>query len=58
MVHKFITSGTIEEKIDMMIEEKSKLSGDIIASSGESWITELDNKQLMELFTLVQAGEK
>ncbi|PKM81776.1 MAG: ATP-dependent helicase, partial [Firmicutes bacterium HGW-Firmicutes-13] len=58
MVHKFITSGTIEEKIDMMIEEKSKLAGDIIASSGESWITELDNKQLMELFTLVQAGEK
>jgi len=58
MVHKFITSGTIEEKIDMMIEEKSKLAGDIIAASGESWITELDNKKLMELFTLVQAGEK
>jgi SNF2 family DNA or RNA helicase len=58
MVHKFITSGTIEEKIDMMIEEKSKLSSDILASSGENWITELDNKKLMELFTLVQAGEK
>jgi len=53
MVHKFITSGTIEEKIDMMLEEKSKLAGDIIASSGENWITELDNKQLLELFTLV-----
>jgi non-specific serine/threonine protein kinase len=58
MVHKFITSGTIEEKIDMMIEEKSKLADDIIASSGEGWITELNNKQLMELFTLVSAGEK
>ena len=58
MVHKFITSGTIEEKIDMMIEEKSKLASDIIAASGENWITEMDNKQLMELFTLVQAGEK
>jgi SNF2 family DNA or RNA helicase len=58
MVYKFITSGTIEEKIDMMIEEKSKLAGDIIASSGENWITEFDNKQLMELFTLTQAGEK
>ncbi|MBS4031494.1 MAG: DEAD/DEAH box helicase [Clostridiales bacterium] len=57
MVHKMITSGTIEEKVDMMIEEKSKLADDIIASSGEGWITEFDNKQLMELFTLVQAGE-
>jgi superfamily II DNA or RNA helicase len=58
MVHKMITSGTIEEKIDKMIEDKSKLADDIIASSGESWITELDNNELMELFTLVQAGEK
>lgn len=53
MVHKFITSGTIEEKIDLMIEEKQKLAGDIIgSSSGENWITELDNKELMELFRL------
>lgn len=35
-----------------MIEEKQKLSRDIIASSGESWITELDNNELMELFML------
>lgn len=56
MVHKFITAGTIEEKIDLMIEEKQKLAGDIIGSSGESWITELDNKELMELFKL--GGEK
>lgn len=52
MVHKFITTGTIEEKIDAMIEEKQKLSGDIIAASGESWITEMDNNQLMKLFAL------
>ena len=57
MVHKFITSGTIEEKIDHMIEEKSKLATDILAASGESWITELDNKQLMELFTLAVGGD-
>ncbi|OOM69427.1 DEAD/DEAH box helicase [Clostridium sp. BL-8] len=56
MVHKFVTKGTIEEKIDLMIEEKQKLAGDIIASSGESWITELDNKELMELFKL--GGDK
>ena len=52
VVHKFITKGTIEEKIDMMLEEKSKLSQDIIQSSGESLMTELDNRELMELFTL------
>ncbi|MDR1688367.1 MAG: DEAD/DEAH box helicase [Clostridiales bacterium] len=52
MVHKFITSGTIEEKIDAMIEEKQKLSGDIIAASGENWITEMNNADLMKLFKL------
>ena len=52
MVHKFITAGTIEEKIDAMIEEKQKLSGDIIAASGENWITEMNNDELMRLFAL------
>jgi len=53
MVHKFVTKGTIEEKIEMMIEEKQRLSQDIIASSGENWITELSNDDLMNLFTLM-----
>jgi non-specific serine/threonine protein kinase len=52
LVHKFITSGTIEEKIDLMISEKTKLSDDLIASSGESWVTEMGNKELLELFSL------
>jgi non-specific serine/threonine protein kinase len=52
IVHKFITKGTIEEKIDLMIEDKTKLLQDIIPDSQESWITEMDNKQLMDLFAL------
>ncbi|WP_243156390.1 DEAD/DEAH box helicase [Clostridium sp. C8-1-8] len=52
MVHKFITTGSIEEKIDQMLEEKQKLAGDIIGATGENWITELDNRELMELFKL------
>lgn len=52
VVHKFITKGTIEEKIDAMLEEKSKLSQDIIQSSGEALITEMENRELMELFAL------
>ena len=52
MVHKFITAGTIEEKIDAMIEEKQILAGDIVQSSGENWITEMSNNDLMKLFAL------
>jgi len=52
LVHKFITAGTIEEKIDKMLEDKLKLSGDLIASSGETWITEMSDKALMNLFKL------
>ncbi|MHC1737913.1 MAG: DEAD/DEAH box helicase [Ignavibacteriaceae bacterium] len=52
VVHKFITKGTIEEKIDIMIEQKSKLTNEIIPTAQENWITELDNNQLYELFKL------
>lgn len=52
MVHKFVTKGTIEEKIDAIIEEKQKLSGDILSAVGEQWITEYDNETLMKIFAL------
>jgi non-specific serine/threonine protein kinase len=52
VVHKFITSGTIEEKIDQMIEDKSSLARNIIPEKQEAWITEMDNQQLMNLFQL------
>jgi non-specific serine/threonine protein kinase len=52
VVHKFITEGTIEEKIDDMLEAKARLSEDVIAAGGESWITELENDQLLDLFRL------
>jgi hypothetical protein len=52
VVHKFITQGTIEEKIDVMLEEKARMSGEVMTSGGEGWITELANDQLMALFSL------
>jgi non-specific serine/threonine protein kinase len=52
LVHKFITKGTVEEKIDQMIEGKLKLSADVIQAGSEAWITELGNKELMEIFSL------
>jgi non-specific serine/threonine protein kinase len=52
-VYKFVTTGTVEEKIDIVIEGKQKLAGEVIgASSGESWITEMTNKELFDLFRL------
>ncbi|MCP4760236.1 MAG: DEAD/DEAH box helicase, partial [archaeon] len=52
MVYKMISTGTIEEKIDKMIEQKKELADKIIASSNEDWITDLNNDDLRELFRL------
>jgi SNF2 family DNA or RNA helicase len=51
LVHKFITSGSVEEKIDRMIEEKSKLAADIVGS-GEEWLGGFDVGQLRDLVAL------
>ena len=53
MVHKFVTTGTVEEKIDTIIESKLKLTNDVIAeTTGENWVTEMSDKELMNLFRL------
>ncbi|MCP9928294.1 DEAD/DEAH box helicase [Cyanobium sp. CH-040] len=51
MVHKFITSGSVEERIDRMIREKSKLAEEIVGS-GEDWLGGLDVGQLRDLVAL------
>jgi SNF2 family DNA or RNA helicase len=50
-VHKFLCVGTLEEKIDEMIERKQEVASSIVGT-GESWLTELSNDQLKELFAL------
>ena len=50
-VHKFVTLGTIEERIDVMIEDKKKMASAIVGSD-ESWLTELDNETFKELISL------
>jgi SNF2 family DNA or RNA helicase len=50
-VHKFIASGTLEEKIDAMIESKKALA-DAIVGADEGWLTELDTAALRDLVTL------
>ncbi len=50
-VHKFICAGTLEERIDEMIEQKTELAQKIIGS-GEAWLTELSTSQLHEILKL------
>ncbi|MEG1494420.1 MAG: DEAD/DEAH box helicase [Gordonibacter sp.] len=55
MVYKLMADDTIEGRIAQIIADKSKLADDVIgggASSGESWITKLDNDELMNLIRL------
>ena len=51
-VYKFVSTGTIEEKIDEIIEGKSTLRNKIVAASDESWITSLSGSDLKEVFSL------
>ena len=50
-VHKFLCVGTLEEKIDEMIEKKKGIAEEVVGTS-EAWLTALSTSQLRELMTL------
>ncbi|HKB46337.1 MAG TPA: hypothetical protein VKC57_01475, partial [Ktedonobacterales bacterium] len=50
-VRKLICSGTLEERIDAMIEQKRGLAEHVIGA-GEGWLTEMSTTELRELFSL------
>jgi SNF2 family DNA or RNA helicase len=50
-VRKLTCVGTLEERIDRMIEDKKELAQRIVGT-GEAWLTELDTAQLRELVAL------
>jgi SNF2 family DNA or RNA helicase len=50
-VHKFVCQGTLEDKIDEMIERKKEIAANVVGA-GEGWLTELTNAELKELFAL------
>ncbi len=52
LVHKFVTIGTIEERIDRMIAEKQKMADEILSSGGEMNLTELSDEQLLDIVSL------
>ncbi|OPX88263.1 MAG: ATP-dependent helicase HepA [Pelotomaculum sp. PtaB.Bin104] len=51
LVHKFISLGTMEERIDEMIERKTGLN-ELIVGGGETWITEIPTSELRDIFAL------
>ncbi len=52
LVHKFVTSGTVEERIDALISEKQKMADEILDSDGETNLTELPDDEILRLVSL------
>lgn len=50
-VHKFLCVGTLEERIDEMIERKKEVAEKVVGT-GEGWLTELSTAELKDLFAL------
>ncbi|CAM3974042.1 DEAD/DEAH box helicase [Smaragdicoccus niigatensis] len=50
-VRKLVCVGTVEERIDAMLESKKELA-DLVVGTGEGWVTELGNEELRELLRL------
>ncbi len=52
LVHKFVCRGTVEDRIDQMIEQKKLLAGDFLGSGGEMLLTEMKDEDLLKLMAL------
>jgi non-specific serine/threonine protein kinase len=52
LVHKFVCRGTVEEKIDELIESKRQLSQDVLEGGAEMLLTEMKDDELLELVKL------
>jgi non-specific serine/threonine protein kinase len=52
LVHKFVCRGTVEEKIDALIEAKAGLARDLLDEGGERVLTEMSDEELMSIVAL------
>jgi SNF2 family DNA or RNA helicase len=52
LVHKFVCRGTIEERIDQVIEDKKSLSTELLEGGGEKLLTEMSNDELLRFVAL------
>jgi SNF2 family DNA or RNA helicase len=51
-VHKFICRGTVEDRIDQMIESKKQLAGDFLSGGADMVLTEMKDEELLRLVSL------
>ena len=52
LVQKFVCTGTVEEKIDALIESKQKISQDVLEGGADLMLTEMSNDELLKLVAL------
>jgi superfamily II DNA or RNA helicase len=52
LVHKFVCRGTVEEKIDQLIDSKRQLSQDLLEGGGDVLLTEMKDDELLKLVAL------
>jgi SNF2 family DNA or RNA helicase len=52
LVHKFVCRGTVEEKIDQLIDSKRQLSQDLLEGRGDILLTEMRDDELLKLVAL------
>ena len=51
-MHKFVCRGTVEEKIDELIESKRRLSRELLEGGADLLLTELNDDELLKLVAL------
>jgi SNF2 family DNA or RNA helicase len=52
LVHKFVCRGTVEEKIDQLMEAKRQLAKDLLEGGADLLLTELKDEELLRLVAL------
>ena len=52
LVHKFVCRGTVEDKIDQLIESKRQLSTDLLEGGADLLLTEMKDEELLKLVAL------
>ena len=52
LVHKFVCRGTVEDRIDLLIESKQQLVKDVLQEGAELQLTEMSDRELLDLVKL------